>query len=264
MPAGVLSDPQHVALWLALKDVAAAGLRKVQRWTPADGLPPGAAGGPHQHAVPTLIAGLLGTTRVLGRATLDLAPGEALVIEPGCWHQHAAHRRGSASFGLGVLAGRCDVLFIDHRETLWGLAPEQPLRARLEALVDAPPAELPELVGSCLAQALEDRSELVDWRDPEQLRMAAWLWNNLHRPIRGGDVLAVAQLGRSKASALFSAFFGHGPKQELMDARLAIARHLLKRGWTVTAAAQRCGFSDRADLTRAHRRRFGVPPTGEG
>lgn len=264
MPAGVLSDPQRVALWLALKSVATAGVRRVRRWTPVDGLQPGAAGGPHQHAVPTLIVGLLGTTRMHGRAALDLAPGEALVIEPGCWHQHAAHRRGSASFGLGLLAGRCDVLFIDHRETLWGLAPEQPLRARLEALVDALPAELPGLVDSCLTQALEDRSDLVDWRDPEQLCMAAYLWNNLHRQICGGDVLAAAKLGRSKASTLFSGFFGRGPKQELMEARLAIARHLLKRGWTVTAAAQRCGFSDRADFTRAHRRRFGVPPTGEG
>ena len=263
MPAGVLSDPQRVALWLALKEVATSGLRRVHRWTPADGLPPGAAGGPHQHAVPTLVAGLLGTTRVLGRTVLDLAPSEALVIEPGCWHQHSPHRRGSASFGLGVLASRCDVLFIDHRETLWGLAPEQPLRDRLEALVGATTADLPMLVRSCLTQALEDRSELVDWRDPELLRMAAYLWNNLHRPIRGGDVLAAAKLGRSKASVLFSGFFGRGPKQELMEARLAIARHLLKRGLTVTATAQRCGFSDRADLTRAHRRRFGVPPTGE-
>ena len=263
MPAGVLSDPQHVALWLALKEVSSAGVRRVHRWTPADGLPPGAAGGPHQHAVPTLIVGLLGTTRVLGRATLDLATGEALMIEPGCWHQHASHRRGSASFGVGLLASRCDVLFIDHRETLWGLAPEQPLRTRLEALVDAPAVDLPALVCSCLTQALEDRNELVDWRDPELLRMAAYLWNNLHRPIRGGDVLAAAKLGRSKASVLFSEFFARGPKQELMEARLAIARHLLKRGWTVTATAQRCGFSDRADFTRAHRRRFGMPPTGE-
>ena len=59
MPAGVLSDPQRVALWLALKSVATVGVRCVHRWTPADGLQPGAAGGPHQHAVPTLIVGRL-------------------------------------------------------------------------------------------------------------------------------------------------------------------------------------------------------------
>jgi AraC-like DNA-binding protein len=60
---------------------------------------------------------------------------------------------------------------------------------------------------------------------------------------------------------LFRAFFGRGPKQELTASRLQIAAHLLRRGFTVTAAAERCGFADRADLTRTYRRMFGLPPT---
>jgi AraC-like DNA-binding protein len=262
MPDVVLADPDRIALWLQAKALSESGIGTVHRWGPADGLPTGAPGPAHQHAVPTLVICLAGVVRVRGRQVLDLQRGEALIVEPGCWHEHVPHKRGSTSFGLGFLAGRCDVLFIDHRETLWGMVPEAPYREWCELLVHEPRDQARrELVEQCLAQALRDQAKVVDWIDPEALRMAAHLWNHLHRPINGAEVIAAARLGRSKAHVLFKAFFGRGPKQELMESRLAIARHLLLRGFSVTAAAQRCGFRDRADLSRAYRRRFGHPPT---
>ena len=257
MADAVLADPDRIALWLQAKALADSGIGEVHRWGPAEGPPLGIPGPAHQHAVPTLVVCLAGVARIRGRQTLDLQRGEALIIEPGCWHEHVAHKRGSTTFGMGFLAGRCDVLFIDHRETLWGMVPEAPYRAWCERLVDEPDRQKRrELVEQCLAQALRDQAKVVDWIDPEVLRMAAHLWNHLHRPINGAEVIA-------EAHALFKAFFAHGPKQELMESRLAIARHLLRRGFSVTAAAQRCGFRDRADLSRAFRRRFGHPPSAE-
>ena len=92
MPAGVLSDPQRVALWLALKEVSSVGVRKVHRWTPADGLQPGAAGGPHQHAVPTLIASKREHTR-------RLAAGLGF-----CWG--LGHATSLFAFGLPIVLYR--------------------------------------------------------------------------------------------------------------------------------------------------------------
>ncbi len=260
----ILVDPERIALWLQLKALAEAGVGVVHRWGPADGAPPSPAGVAHQHAVPTIAICLQGVMRLRGRETLDLQRGEGLVIEPGCWHEHVQHKQGSTSFGLGFLAGRCDVLFFDARQTLWGMVPEQPYRELCEQLLDEDDhARRCALVRQCLGQVLCDQAKVVDWIDPEVLRMAAFLWNHLHQPINGAEVIRAARLGRSKAHALFKAFFGRGPKQELTISRLQIARHLLRRGFTVTAAAVRCGFSNRADLTRAFRRAYGHPPSGE-
>jgi AraC-like DNA-binding protein len=260
----ILVDPSRIALWLQLKALSETGIAVVHRWGPADGSPPGSSLSAHQHAVPTLVVCLQGVARLSGRERIDLQRGEVLVIEPGCWHEHSAHKRGSTSFGLGFLAGRCDVLFFDERQTLWGMVPEQPYRELAERLVEEADADRRRtLVAQCLAQVLCDQARIVDWIDPAVLRMAAYLWNHLHQPINGAAVIRASDLGRSKAHSLFKAFFGHGPKQELTVSRLLIARHLLRRGFTVGAAATRCGFVGRADLTRAFRRHFGHPPSAD-
>ena len=265
MSESILVDPTRIALWLQLKALSEAGVAVVHRWGPADGCPPAHAVGAHQHAVPTLVVCLQGVVRLHGRERIDLQRGEVLVIEPGCWHEHSEHKRGSTSFGLGFLAGRCDVLFFDERQTLWGMVPEQPYRELCERVLEEGDASRRcALVMQILAQVLCDQARIVDWIDPEVLRMAAYLWNHLHQPINGAAVIRAADLGRSKAHALFKAFFGHGPKQELTTSRLLIARHLLRRGFTVSATAARCGFAGRADLTRAFRRHFGHPPSAEG
>jgi AraC-like DNA-binding protein len=258
----ILVDPERIALWLQLQALSHAGFSVVHRWGPADGTQVQIPGEAHQHAVPTLVICLQGVARMRGRETLDLHAGEVLVIEPGCWHEHVSHKRGSTSFGMGFLAGRCDVLFIDAHQTLWGLVAEQPYRDLCDRLLDEDDRQRRcELVARCIAQVLCDQAKVVDWIDPEVLRMAAFLWNHLHQPINGADVIRAARLGRSKAHVLFKTVFGRGPKQELTASRLQIARHLLRRGFTVTAAAARCGFADRADLTRSYRRAFGHAPS---
>ncbi len=260
----ILVDPSRIALWMQLKALSEAGAGVVHRWGPAAGGPPAWMHGAHQHAVPTVVACLQGVVRVYGRGRIDLQCGEVLVVEPGCWHAHSAHKHGSTSFGMGFLAGRCDVLFFDERQTLWGMVPEQPYRDLAERLVEeADDAQRCALATRIFAQVLCDQARMVDWIDPEVLRMAAYLWNHLHQPINGAAVIRAADLGRSKAHTLFKAFFGHGPKQELTVSRLLIARHLLHRGFSVGAAAAHCGFAGRADLTRAYRHQYGHPPSAD-
>lgn len=260
----VLVDPARLAFWQQLQEIAGSGIRSFRHWQPAAGLPFAPSPPAHQHTMPTLVLGLAGVVRVQGSAAADLLPGDLLLIEPGCWHEHITHHAGSASFGLGFLAGRCDVLFFDDRQVLWGTVPEQPYRTLVEGLMaDPSEAERLRLVDELLAQVRRDRVEFIDWIQPGVLAMAAHLWNHLHELMDAEDIVAHAGSGRTAAYDRFKAFFGRSPKQELLGQRLALAQHLLHRGFSVTDVSRRCGFPTRADLTRAYRRQFGHPPTGK-
>ena len=266
----VMGEPRRIALWQRLMDTARDGIGKLHYWLPDDGLPPSPSGAPHQHTMPTVVLGLSGNVRVLGRQAVDLAAGDVLVIEPGCWHEHLPHKSGCSSFGLGFLAGSCDVLFFDDTEVLWGAVHEQPYRdlaSQLLASEDRPAGDrlglrLP-LIDQILAQVITDRSTFVDWKHPGVLAMAAHLWNHLHEPISADDIIAKSGMGRTSSYEMFRSFFGRTPQQELLVQRLDLARHMLRRGRSVTDAANLCGFTNRAELTRAYRRRFGHPPSAD-
>lgn len=258
----VLTDARRVAMWQSLTRAADGGVTTVHHWGLADGLPLDTPPPAQQHSMPTLILALSGVVRVTGRVALDLHPGELLVIEPGCWHDHAPHKPGSTSFGLGFLAGQTDVLFFDHEQVLWGAVPEAPYRDLLATLVEATSiGDRLELADRILQQVVSDRVRYVDWIEPGVLAMAAHLWNHLHQRIEANDIITHAGMGRTQAYNLFKAFFHRSPKQELLAQRLELARWLLHRRLSVTETANRCGFRDRADLTRAWRRAYGAPPS---
>jgi AraC-like DNA-binding protein len=266
----VMGEPRRIALWQRLMDVAKGGIGKLHYWTAEDGLPVGTPGPAHQHTMPTLVLCLSGSIRVSGRSGLDLAAGDVLVVEPGCWHQHQPHKAGCSSFAIGFLAGKCDILFFDDQEELWGSVHHDPYRGIMDQLVetqDLPAAQrigqrLP-LIDQILAQVITDRSTFVDWLHPGVLAMAAHLWNHLHEPISADDIIAKSGMGRTSSYEMFRSFFGRTPQQELLSQRLDLARHMLRRSLSVTDAAARSGFPNRAELTRAYRRRFGHPPSAD-
>jgi AraC-like DNA-binding protein len=264
MADSVMGDPQRLRMWELLRSVANEGIANLRIWRVSDGLPHPQPTPAHLHTMPTLLLGLEGTTRIEGAHPLDLGPGEVLLIPPGCWHNHVGHRPGGMSFGLGFLAGRCDVLFFTHEQTLWGAVPEQPYRDLMERLLacESDAQRLP-LIDEVLAGVIQDRVNFVDWIQPGVLEMAAFLWNNLHRPIHADEIVEHADVGRTQAYALFKRFFGRTPKQELLAQRLDLARYLLRTGLSVTETAERTGFPNRAELTRAYRRRFGMAPTAD-
>lgn len=266
----VMGEPRRIALWQRLMDVAKNGIGQLHYWCVEDGMAVPPPGPEHQHTMPTLILGLSGTVRIQGRNDLDLSPGDVLVIEPGCWHRHMPHKPGCSSFGLGFLAGKCDILFFDDTEELWGSVHEQPYRDLMERMLvtqDGPPtgriAARLTLIDQILSQVIADRTTFVDWLHPGVLAMAAHLWNHLHEPIRADDIIAKSGLGRTSSYEMFRSFFGRTPQQELLSQRLDLAKHLLRRGHSVTDAAARSGFPNRAELTRAYRRRFGHPPSSD-
>ncbi len=264
MVSPVLLDTAILTLWQRLQTVAAEGVRTWRRWTPVDGMPFAPPAPAHQHTTPTLVLGLSGTVRLRGATAVDLLPGDALLIEPGCWHDHAVHEPGSSSLVLGFLGERCEVLLFDHDKTLWGCVADEPYRGILDLLLaDPAEAERMRLTEELLTQVRRDRIEFANWIESGVQQMAGWLWNHLHETIDAESIVAQSGMGRTAAYEKFRGFFGRSPKQELLSRRLNLARHLLRRGFAVTECARRCGFPNRAELTRAFRRRFGHPPSAD-
>jgi AraC-like DNA-binding protein len=265
-----MGDPHRLTLWRRLQEVAETGIAHLHQWGPDDGLPCPTPLPGHQHSVPTLILCLSGRVRVRGAREIDLGPGDLLLIEPGCWHEHVAHRAGCTSFALGFIANRCDVLFFDESFELWGSVMEQPYRTLMDELVDcarlpahARLAEQLRLVDILLPQVVQDRATFLDWMHDGMLAMAAHMWNHLHEPISADDIIARSGLGRTTSYELFRTFFNRTPQQELLTQRLDLARHLLRRSFSVAETARRSGFTNRSELTRAYRRRFGHPPSDD-
>jgi AraC-like DNA-binding protein len=261
MTDATMADPERMRMWARLAAIADHGLAGVHAWGLADGCEPGAAPPAHQHTVATMVLCLSGVVRVVGRRALDLKPGEMLVIAPGCWHDHIAHRPGSTACGLGLLAGKSDVLFFDHQQVLWGAVPAEPYQGLLLGLLAGGEAERLRLADELLTGLVRERIHYVDWSEPSVLRMAAHLWNHLHQPITADDVVAQSQLGRSQSFVRFKDFFGRSPKQELEAQRLALARHLLRARLPVAEVAKRCGFPTRGHFTRSFRRCFATTPS---
>ncbi len=251
-------------MWSRFRALAEHGVRALHHWGPDDGLPFASPLPAHQHTVPTLTVCLSGRVRVESRVVIDLLPGEALVIEPGCWHRHSPYRPGSTAFALGFLAGRCDVIFFEHEAHLWGAVPEQPYLGLIAALLDErQEGERLRLIDEILRGIIGERVDFLNWLQPGMMAMAEYLWQRLHQPVEVDAILVRGDLGRTSGFRLFKCFFGRTPKQELLTQRVALARHLLHRGLPLHAAAKRSGFATRAEMTRAFRLRVGHAPSLE-
>jgi AraC-like DNA-binding protein len=216
----------------------------------------------HQHAVPTLIACLAGSVPVVGRIAVDLQPGDILLIEPGCWHHQPRMRSGTIGFGLGFIAGRCDVVFFTHARKFWGTIAEQPYADLLTGLMSEPVvAERLRAIDEIVAGVAQERINFLDWIHPAVLEMAEYLWRHLHLRVAIDHVVAHGALSRTSGFRLFKGFFGRTPKQELLASRCALATHLLTRGFSLRDAAARSGFTSHTEMARAFRSHLGLTPS---
>jgi AraC-like DNA-binding protein len=253
-----LYDPAIARLFQILGS-ASGQVTSVQRWGAADDSPLG----DHLHAIPILYLCLVGTVRVLGgrAGRVDLLAGQALAIAPGVRHAHQPLRAGCVALDLGFIADACDFEILEPGRCVWGRMRAEPYRAWCTALVDARAQERVGLVRQMLAAIATERIDAMGFPHPAQRAMAQRLWCN-ERGLDAGRILAASGLGQRRSHALFREFFHQTPKQALLDQRLSLAQTYLGDGLPVAAAAERAGFRDRADLTRAWRRRYGAPPTG--
>lgn len=258
-----LMDPERLTRWSQFHDLTAHGIRTLHHWRPQDGMEVGLSLPVHQHSVPTLVACLAGQMRVEGREVLDLQAGDFLLIEPGCWHRHLPYKAGVVRFALGFMAGRCDMMLGDHQGILWGAVDEQPYRRLIDELMDETRvAERLRLVDELIASLAREQVIKVDWIEPGVHKMAIWLWHHLHERLDSQAIIARGGFSRRTGFRLFKQFFGRSPQQEILAQRLALAQHLLRRGFTLAECARRSGFISAAAASQALRQRRADDRTG--
>ncbi len=253
-------DPTFRHWWRLIDDLPGK-LSRVEVWQ--DGPPPPLTGDGHLHATPTSVVCLEGVVRIVspGR-TMDLQPGQGLLIGPGIWHRHESLRRGSIWFGQGFLPTCSDVLIGDQDREWRGRLPSQPSRRLMESALAAPDdasrrSGFIELVRQVLGESVDD----LPFANPALQRMIARLWSNLHRGVAVEDLVRASGLSRAQAYRIFAEGYGVPPKGAIATARLWLAEGLLKNGLSVATVAERCGFPSADTFARAWKRAHGAPPS---
>lgn len=211
-------------------------------------------------------------------ATVDLAPGELLLVRPGMrdsftWDRrrptrHAyVHFTGTGGPDLpapaawplvrpfehrgGVMAALTSYLLLlgDARPAGWQRHAADALRLLTRAFVagpvESPGHELPPLIASA-AGHVADR-----WSDGVTV------------PLSVAELARAAGAAPSTLTRAFRREFGVGPVTALERIRLARAEPLLTMSnLTLAAIARQCGFRDAYHFSRRFRAVYGVPPTG--
>lgn len=242
--------PEIVRWWLSL-EATAERIGRVHRWLAAGHGPGG--GRLHQHHTVTLALCLAGTARLAHPAgALDLAPGDAVLIEAGAWHHHGALRPGAVAFGQGFMIGRSDWLLQSSDLVLSSSVAAEPSRRLLEGLLGQPSEELRRsglavhLRGFCAEPSSPPASA-----HPAYPAMELALWDSLHHPDPVAAMVRASGLSRAQAYRVFAACAGIAPASWVRRERRALAHRLLGEGMSAPAVAERCGFPDRRALRRA-------------
>jgi AraC-like DNA-binding protein len=252
-------DP-NIRHWWRLIDELPANLRSVERLTSAP--PPPLSGHGHLHVTPTTAVCLEGVVRIVALdRTIDLGPGDALIIAAGVWHRHEALRPGSLWLGQGFLPPCSDVMIGDHDRSWWGRLPIQPSRRLIAKVleIDDPVqrrAQFAELIRQVLAESVED----LNFSHPALRLMLRRMWSNLHRGVTVDALVRASGLSRPHAYRIFTAGFGMPPKEAIATSRLWLAEGLLANGLSVAEVAARSGFPNPDTFARAWKRVHGKSP----
>jgi len=256
--------PEAIDWWLSLRELPDR-LRRVHRWLAVDN-PPSPAADHQLHVVPTSVVCMAGAARLsAGSRRLDLAPGDAVIIQPGAWHRHESLRRGSLVFQQGVIHGRSDFWFVTRERELIASVPEQPSHTLLSrAAHEADPERRRAIMVDLLRNLARETAEPLRAVHPAVARMDAMLWRLASEPGGAEDIIGAAGIGRAQAYRLFTRHHGQPPAEVLRRDRLHVAASLLAAGLPVAEVAQRCGFASRQAFSRSFRQVLGVTPGRPG
>lgn len=110
-----------------------------------------------------------------------------------------------------------------------------------------------------LGPAVSDRTEHSDaaWS-----RLMSWIHESLHEKLLVGDLASHAGYTRSHFTRLFTAHTGLSPKSYVMNARLALAKELLRNtSLLISQVAERSGYGDPYQFSRSFRKSTGISPS---
>lgn len=209
-----------------------------------------------EHPTTTLLACLRGVVRVEGGASLDLRPGDVLLLRAGAWHRHHPLRPGGVSFRQGFMAGRSDWHLAGPGLTGIASIAAEPSRGLIERAVEDTAAR-PALLRDLLATVVRERPEPLQAAHPALLRMEYEIYRAMHLPGQVPRIIRASGVSRAQAYRLARGHWGVGLAKHLQRTRTVLAAALLDQGLAPAEAARRAGFTSLRSLHLARRRRPG-------
>lgn len=107
--------------------------------------------------------------------------------------------------------------------------------------------------------SMSDRAEQYE---ASWTRLMNWINGNLHERLLVRDLAARAGYTRSHFTRLFSAHVGLSPKNYVTNAKLALAKELLRNtSLSISQVAERSGHGDPYQFSRSFRKKTGMSPS---
>lgn len=251
----------NIRRWWRLLDEAPNHLTQVTAWDSSP--PPPLNGDGHCHFAPTSVVCLEGVVRIVSlNRMVDLFPGQALIIGAGVWHRHETLRHGSVWFGQGFLPAFSDVVMGDNEGEWRGRLPSNPSRQLMDGALSAVGDDSRrDVFIEVMQQVLSETVDDLPCTNPGLQRMIARLTSNLHRGVTVADLVRASGMSRAQAYRIFTDGYGVPIKDAIETARLWLAEALLTNGLSITAVAERSGWSNPDTFARAWKRQHGAPPS---
>ena len=229
------------------------------------------------HAQDTLVLGLVESGRIAVRCegrTLEVGPGDVLVIAPGVihgahsvrnepWRYRALYLSPAQWRRLAGPAADPHALLVGGASVLRDAEVARLLARTHEELGDAPagdalPGRLGAAVRACTSALDAAGRELSLSARLDRVR--AHIDQHLDRRVSLDELARVAGMSRFALVRAFSGALGVSPYAYSLQRRLDAARRLLAAGTSISQAANQLGFADQSHLTRWFLRVVGVTP----
>lgn len=213
-----------------------------------------------------------GKLRYAGQEAL-LTPGRTAVIDCNHYQYYATHGEEDWKFVWFHFVGTAADAFVQMingsglRVMEWERWRAEELYGELSALTAAPGRQTDFLVSLWIHQLLSELAQSSDGRtaaryQEEMQRAAAYLRDNLEKPLRVGDLAKRSGLSEYHFLRVFKSIIGQPPYEYLTLLRVSRAKQLLAfTPLSVAEIAEQVGYSDARGLIDNFKRHTGLTPS---
>jgi AraC-like DNA-binding protein len=226
----------------------------------------------HCHAHFELIAVLTGDVYVaLEGKELRIAPGEALLVPPLCYHAVIAHkkctyRRLTAAFDKEAIPLALQAALVGDRARPFAVEPH--LTERLRVLCsEENTAFYAPLAGALMVQLLyacvtESKQPDAGRADPLLHKALLYIEEHLCEQLLLEDIAASIPCSKSFLCHRFQQKMRVSPGQYILQKRMALAAKLIREGIPPTKAALRVGYENYSNFYRMYQKYLHSAPSG--
>lgn len=226
----------------------------------------------HCHAHFELIAVLTGDVCVaLEGKELRIAPGEALLVPPLCYHAVIAHkkctyRRLTAAFDKEAIPLALQDAFFGDRARPFAVEPHLTERLRVlcneENIVFYAPLAGALMVQLLYACVTESKQPDAGRADPLLHKALLYIEEHLCEQLLLEDIAASIPCSKSFLCHRFQQKMRVSPGQYILQKRMALAAKLIREGTPPTKAALRVGYENYSNFYRMYQKHLHSAPSG--